>query len=90
MEQEKEFEKYLGGAPKDVVEEFPKVGELSEEDLNFGMAGYKNTATAADYQFNHLQREEVFRESSVTAEKERMFAELEQAGQQEISNTHSM
>ena len=90
MEQEKDFEQYLGGAPKAVVKEFPKVGELSEDDLDFPAAGYTSTTVASDYQFNDLQKESVFREQSVADEKARMFAELDQAAQQETSNTHTM
>lgn len=90
MEQEKEFEQYLGGAPKEAVKEFPKVGELSESDLDFPAAGYTSTTAASDHQFNQLQREGVFREQSVADEKARMFAELEQAEQQETTNTHTM
>lgn len=90
MEQEKDFEQYLGGAPKAAVKEFPKVGELSEDDLDFPMAGYTSTTVASDYQFNDLQKESVFREQSVADEKTRMFAELDQTAQQETSNTHTM
>ena len=86
---EKEFEQYLGGAPKEVVKEFPKVGELSVEDLDFPMAGYSSTTAASDHQFNELQKESVFRESSVADEKARMLAELEQS-QQETQKPHTM
>lgn len=54
------------------------------------MAGYTSTTAASDYQFNDLQKESVFREQSVADEKARMFAELDQAAQQETSNTHTM
>ena len=33
MEQEREFDQYLGGAPREAVQEFKKPGELSEDDL---------------------------------------------------------
>lgn len=69
MEQEKDFEQYLGGAPKAVVKEFPKVGELAEDGLDFPMAGYTSTTVASDYQFNDLQKESVFREQSAADEK---------------------
>ena len=86
---EKEFEQYLGGAPKEVVKEFPKVGELSADDLDFPAAGYASTTAASDHQFNELQKESVFRESSVADEKARMLAELDQA-QQETQKPHTM
>lgn len=86
---EKEFEQYLGGAPKEVVKEFPKVGELSADDLDFPAAGYSSTTAASDHQFNELQKESVFRESSVADEKARMLAELDQA-QQETQKPHTM
>lgn len=85
MEQEKEFEQYLGGAPKEAVEEFAKPGELSEEDLMGVLAGGANRSVMVEAQ---LQNESVFRQSAVEKEKAAMFQELEQS-QQETTNTHT-
>lgn len=87
---EKEFEQYLGGAPKEVVKEFPKVGELSADDLDFPAAGYTSTTSASNHQFNELQKESVFRESSVEDEKARMVAELEQSKPKEATKPYTM
>ena len=86
---EKDFEQYLGGAPKEAIKEFPKVGELSADDLDFPMAGYPSTTAASTHQFNQLQKETIFRESSVNDEKARMFEELE-SSKQETQKPHTM
>lgn len=88
MEQEKEFEQFLGGAPKEIVKEFKKPGELSEDDLMTVLAGVPDRSVSVDMQ---LQNEEVFRRSAVDNEKAAMFQELEQKTQsQESTNQHRM
>lgn len=87
MEPEKEFEQFLGGAPKEVVQEFKKPGELSEEELMGVLAGNPNREVAVDTQ---LQNEGLFRTSAVESEKAAMFRELEVHEQSEQTNKHTM
>jgi hypothetical protein len=88
MEQEREFDQYLGGAPREAVQEFKKPGELSEDDLMDVLAGVSNRSVAVDMQ---LQNEDLFRRTAVDNEKAAMFQELDQQSQkQEISNQHRM
>ena len=88
MEQEREFDQYLGGAPREAVQEFKKLGELSEDDLMDVLAGVSNRSVAVDMQ---LQNEDLFRRTAVDNEKAAMFQELDQQSQkQEISNQHRM
>lgn len=88
MEQEREFDQYLGGAPREAVQEFKKPGELSEEELMNVLAGVSNRSVAVDMQ---MQSEDIFRRTAVENEKAAMFQELEQQSQQqETSNQHKM
>ena len=87
MEQEKEFEQYLGGAPREVVQEFKKPGELSEDDLMNVLAGNPNREVVVEAQ---MQNEDLFRQSSVESEKAAMFQELGEQAQTESSNQHKM
>ena len=85
---EKEFEKYLGGAPREAVKEFTKPqdmvqpDELSEEDIMNVMGGL-NYNVAQDY---HQDQTNVFSQNVLDREKEfaTMFQELEQ--KEEINN----
>ena len=74
MEQEREFDQYLGGAPREAVQEFKKPGELSEDDLMDVLAGVSNRSVAVDMQ---LQNEDLFRRTAVDNEKAAMFQELD-------------
>lgn len=88
MEQEKEFEQFLGGAPREAVQEFKKPGELSEDDLMDVLAGVSNRSVAVDMQ---MQNEDLFRRSAVDNEKAAMFQELEQQShQQDQTNQRRM
>ena len=88
MEQEKEFEQFLGGAPREAVQEFKKQGELSEDDLMDVLAGVSNRSVAVDVQ---MQNEDLFRRSAVDNEKAAMFQELEQQShQQDQTNQRRM
>ena len=88
MEQEKEFEQFLVGAPREAVQEFKKPGELSEDDLMDVLAGVSNRSVAVDMQ---MQNEDLFRRSAVDNEKAAMFQELEQQShQQDQTNQRRM
>lgn len=88
MKQEKEFEQFLGGAPKEMVKEFAKPGELSEDELMDVLAGVPDRNVSADMQ---LQNEDVFRRSVVDNEKAAMFQELDQQSQVvEEANKHTL
>lgn len=86
MNQE-ELESILGGAPRAAVQEFQKPGELTEEELMGVLAGGERQVMVE----KQLENAGVFRQTSVDAEKQAMFQELEQQRQpEESSNTHSM
>lgn len=80
--QEKEFERYLGGAPREAVEEFPKPqyekqsDELSEEELMGAMGGL-DYGVAVEHA---LKTEGVFSKENLAKEKEtaQMLGELTQ------------
>lgn len=87
---ERELEKYLGGASKEAVVEFPKVeemetGELSEDDLMDALAGL-DYGVAVEEQ---LDRNNIFSEEVLTREKETamMLGELKQPEQNQTSVT---
>lgn len=87
---ERELEKYLGGAPKEAVVEFPKVeemetGELSEDDLMNVLAGL-DYGVAVEEQ---LDRHNIFSEEVLTREKETamMLGELKQPEQNQTGVT---
>ena len=84
--EERELDQILGGAPREVVEEFPKPGELSEDDLMNVLAGGPNREVMVNAQ---LQHEELFRPTAVENEMNAMLQEL---GQQEQvqTNQHKM
>lgn len=85
MEQEKEFEQFLGGAPKEAVQEFAKPGELSEDELMNVLAGGPNREVVVASQ---MQNEALFRQSAVEGEKAAMFQELdEQSEEKPIKHT---
>ena len=84
---EQEFEQYLGGAPREAVEEFKKPGELSEDELMNVLAGNPNREVVVEAQ---MQNEDLFRKSSVESEKAAMFQELGEQAQAESSNQHKM
>lgn len=86
MEQEKEFEQFLGGAPKEVVQEFKKPGELSEEELMGVLGGNINREVAVESQ---MQNADLFRPSSVEMEKEAMLQELAAQQQEEFARQKS-
>lgn len=86
MEQEKEFEQFLGGAPKEVVQEFKKPGELSEEELMGVLGGNINREVAVEAQ---MQNADLFRPSSVEMEKEAMLQELAAQQQEEFARQKS-
>lgn len=80
--QEKEFEQYLGGAPREAVQQFPKPqdekqsDELSEQEL-IGAIGGLNYGVAVAHS---LKTEGVFSEETLAREKEtaQMLGELSQ------------
>lgn len=84
---EKQAEAFYGGAPREAVQEFPKPGELSEEELMGVMAG-PNREAIVEKQF---QNEENFRKTAVEREKAAMFAELEKSqAKSSNSSSHTM
>ena len=87
---ENELEQYLGGAPKEVIKEFPRVeeketGELSEEDLMNSLGGLKY-GVAVEQQ---LDQTNIFSEEVLAREKETamMLGELEQPEQKQTEIT---
>ena len=80
--QEKDFERYLGGAPKAVVKEFPKPseekqsGEFTEEDI-IGVIGGLGYGVSLDYS---LKNSSPYSQEILEREKEtaQMLGELEQ------------
>ena len=87
---ENELQQYLGGSPKEVIKEFPRVeeketGELSEEDLMNSLGGSKY-GVAVEQQ---LDKTNIFSDEVLAREKETamMLGELEQPEQKQTGIT---